>query len=110
MDALAGLYHWLTQASPPPFRDPARGVVALLDPDQMLLRPITAALGAYLREGDARAALYDASDTPRVLMDGKGELRALPPRVAPGFPAGQQSAAVRTLAAPTPRRASRKAT
>ena len=88
----SGLYHWLTTASPPPFKDWSRGVVALLDPDQLLMRPITAAVGAGLSAGAARGEFVDAAGTPRVL-DSLGAARSTNPMaavVAPGFPAGQQ--------------------
>ena len=83
----SGLYHWLTTARPPPFVDSSRGIVVLIDPDQMLLRPITAALGAGLRPSPRKGELVDADGVPRVLghnLDGIAE------RVAPGVAAGQE--------------------
>ena len=77
----SGLYHWLPTARPPPFVDSSRGIVVLIDPDQMLLRPITAALGAGLRPSPRKGELVDADGVPRVLghnLDGIAE------RVAPG--------------------------
>ena len=83
----SGLYHWLTTARPPPFVDSSRGIVVLIDPDQMLLRPITAALGAGLRPSPRKGELVDADGVPRVLghnLDGIAE------RVAPGVAEGQE--------------------
>jgi len=96
----SGLHHWLTTASPPPFFDRDRGVVALLDPDMLLLRPITAALARGLRvEGKA---LVDAAGVPRVLMGGARELARVPDAVAPGAPLGQESPARGVARAPRP--------
>ena len=83
----SGLYHWLTTARPPPFVDSSRGIVVLIDPDQMLLRPITAALGAGLRPSPRKGELVDADGVPRVLGH---NLDGIEPRVAPGVAAGQE--------------------
>ena len=84
----SGLYHWLTTARPPPFVDSSRGIVVLIDPDQMLLRPITAALGAGLRPSPRKGELVgDADGVPRVLGHNLDEIA---PRVAPGVAAGQE--------------------
>ena len=83
----SGLYHWLTTARPPPFVDSSRGIVVLIDPDQMLLRPITAALGAGLRPSPRKGELVDADGVPRVLGH---NLDGIAPRVAPGVAAGQE--------------------
>ena len=86
----SGLYHWLTTARPPAFRDWSNGVVALLDPDQFMLRPITAAAAAGLHAGEDAKFLYDASDVPRVIGDGARDLAGLAPVVAPGRPVAQE--------------------
>ena len=83
----SGLYHWLTTARPPPFVDSSRGIVVLIDPDQMLLRPITAALGAGLRPSPRKGELVDADGVPRVLGH---NLDGIAPRVAPGVAVGQE--------------------
>lgn len=87
----SGLYHWLTNADPKPFVDETRGIVALLDPDMLLLRPLTAAVGVGLvkRPGVVKAR-FDASGQPRVLAGGDKELDALPPLVAEGRPVAQE--------------------
>ena len=60
----SGLYHWLTTARPPAFRDWSNGVVALLDPDQFMLRPITAAAAAGLGSNAVMwASLYSVATT-----------------------------------------------
>ncbi|KAJ1460977.1 hypothetical protein M885DRAFT_508486 [Pelagophyceae sp. CCMP2097] len=88
----SGLWHWLNHASPAPFVDPSVGIVVLLDPDQMLLRPIGGALAAGLSaRADDVKALYDDAGQPRILLDaGPKALAALPQRVSPGFPAAQE--------------------
>ena len=83
----SGLYHWLTTARPPPFVDSSRGVVVLIDPDQLLLRPITAALGAGLRPSSRKGELVDADGVPRVLGH---NLDGLAARVAPDVAVGQE--------------------
>ena len=59
----------------------------LIDPDQMLLRPITAALGAGLRPSPRKGELVDADGVPRVLGH---NLDGIAPRVAPGVAVGQE--------------------
>lgn len=87
----SGLFHWLRHASPRPFVNYELGVVALLDPDQMLLRPITTAMAYGLRPLPTdRKALYDASGRPRVLANGPHELEALPTHVVRGQPVAQK--------------------
>lgn len=87
----SGLFHWLSHASPPPFVNYELGVVALLDPDQMLLRPITTAISYGLSSlSTDRKALYDDLGRPRVLANGPQELGALPSHVVRGRPVAQK--------------------
>ena len=88
----SGLYHWLRTAVPAPFRDERTGIVALLDPDQILMRPLTAAVGVGLtkRSGDTKS-LYDATGQPRLLVGSvQREEQRLPARVTQGHPVGQE--------------------
>ena len=86
----SGLYHWLTTAQPPPFRDWSRGVVVLLDPDQFMLRPITAAVAAGLDGGPEAKFLYDGDGVPRVIGDGARNVHGFAAAVAPGRPVAQE--------------------
>ena len=79
-----GLRHWLAHAQPAV----AERFVALLDPDQILLRPITVAIGAGLRPSPSgRGELVDADGVPRLLAR---DARAMPQRVARRQAAAQQ--------------------
>ena len=87
----SGLYHWLSTATPAPFEDERTGVVALIDPDQMLMRPLTAAVGVGLRQkaGDVRS-MYDAKGVARVLVGSAREQKNLPMIVSQGYPVAQE--------------------
>lgn len=85
----SGLYHWLRFANPAPFKDKSRGIVALLDPDQLLLRPITAAFASGLTENGGKS-LVDLDGRPRVLTNGPREARSIPSFVGKGSPVAQE--------------------
>jgi len=96
-----GLLHWLNNAAPPIGENV---VVGLLDPDMLLLRPITAALAEGLtvssrrgKAGKGQEELADAMGVGRALFvpqqrsvgAGSTAEGQLPKRVAKGQPAGQ---------------------
>uniref|UniRef100_A0A7S3NDQ0 Uncharacterized protein n=1 Tax=Aureoumbra lagunensis TaxID=44058 RepID=A0A7S3NDQ0_9STRA len=94
----SGLYHWLTTAQPRPFQNPTNGIVALIDPDQFLLRPITAAVSLGLDpkvvsqkiQGGGISLFETSSGKPRIIVGRKNEIAALPSRVSKGKPVAQE--------------------